>query len=76
MTTAIIDTYKLISTLKSRGFTEEQANGIREAIEQIDMSNLATKTDISDLKVEIFKWSVPMLLGQAGVIVALMKAFG
>jgi hypothetical protein len=82
--TAIVDTYKLITNLKARGFTEEQAQGVTEAINEIDLSHLATKADIAELKAEIrttsselkadiFKWIVPLLLGQAGLITALVK---
>jgi hypothetical protein len=87
MSTITFDTYKLISSLKQRGFSEEQAAGVKEALEQIDLSALATKADVSavksdikadfaDFRAEIFKWAVPMLLGQTGVIVALIKFLG
>jgi hypothetical protein len=87
MAAVIFDTYKLVNMLIDRGFTQEQANGVREAVEQIDLSNLATKADLqsvksdikadfSDFRAEIFKWAVPVLIGQSGLIVALIKMMG
>lgn len=84
MVSITIDTYSLISGLKSRGFSEEQARGVSDAIQQIDMSNLATKGDLhleistlraelSDFRAELFKWLIPLLMGQAGLIAALVK---
>ncbi len=87
MTAITIDTYKLVANLKTRGFTEEQAIGVTEAIQEIDLSEMATKGDLitlksdlkaefADFRAEIFKWAVPMLIGQAGFIVLVLKFLG
>ncbi|MGH6917750.1 MAG: hypothetical protein ACREJ0_08600 [Geminicoccaceae bacterium] len=36
-------------------------------------SEMATKADLAQLETKIIKWPVPLLLGQAGLIVALIK---
>ncbi|MGH6912692.1 MAG: hypothetical protein ACREH3_03175 [Geminicoccales bacterium] len=36
-------------------------------------SEMATKADLAQLETKIIKWLVPLLLGQTGLIVALIK---
>lgn len=43
------NTYNLVKILKQKGFTEEQADGIIDAIVK-SHENLATKQDIADTK--------------------------
>lgn len=45
-----LDTHRLVKHLESRGYTEEQAEGFIEAVEQIDLVGLATKEDIKSLQ--------------------------
>ena len=52
----IRDTHKLIASLQKRGFTAQQAEGITEAIMEIDASELATKADLRELKIDRVKW--------------------
>ena len=102
MTAVLVDTHQVVTHLLARGFTQEQAEGVTEAIQEIDLSQLATKTDIGILKADIdrleqrlekeverlshkidhsieklkadlFKWLLPLMLGQAGLIAALVK---
>ena len=67
------DTHKFVKHLTEKGFTEEQAEAL--AIEQVNLlnSNLATKTDLEALKVELLKWMFGALIAQGGLIVALVK---
>ena len=53
MTAIAFDTYKLIAKLRSRGFSEEQAIGINEAIQEIDLSTVASKADIQEVRNEL-----------------------
>ena len=46
----IRDTHKLIAKLQQRGFSAQQAEGITEAIKEIDAAGLATKTDLQELR--------------------------
>ena len=53
MTAITIDTHHMVKLLLSRGYTEEQAEGLVEALEAIDYNNVATKQDIKDLRHEL-----------------------
>ena len=59
----IRDTHKLIAKLQDRGFSAKQAEGITDAIKEIDASELATKNDIvllrqdlRELKFSLIQW--------------------
>jgi hypothetical protein len=60
-TTIVLDTHKVITRLKDRGFTEEQATGITEVVQEIDLSELATKSDLQELKVDMMKWNATVM---------------
>lgn len=75
----MLDTHRLIESLKQRGFSENQAEGITDAIQQIDLSQISSKADIAELKTEIrvvevkmLKWIVPLLLGQTALFAAIV----
>ena len=67
------DTHRFVKHLTEKGFTEEQAEAL--AIEQVNLlnGNLATKTDLEALKVELLKWVFSALIAQSGLIVAPIK---
>jgi hypothetical protein len=73
----IRDTHKLIASLQKRGFSAQQAEGITEAIKEIDASALATKADLRELKIDLIKWLTGVLiargLGTAALTVALIE---
>ena len=73
----IRDTHKLIAKLQQRGFSALQAEGITEAIKEIDASALATKADQQELKIELIKWLSAVLLahglGTAALTVARLQ---
>lgn len=77
--TLILDTHRLIESLKQRGFSENQAEGITDAIQQIDLSQISSKADIAELKTEMqaveakmLRWIVPLLLGQTALFAAIV----
>lgn len=82
--TLLIDTHRLVTTLKDRGFTEQQASGITEAIQEIDVGGLVTMeyldhkltAELAKLKADLFKALVPILLAQSALIVAMVDYFG
>ncbi len=50
------DTHAVVKELVAAGFTGEQAEAVTRAVRQaqdIDLSNLATKTDLAELKAEL-----------------------
>lgn len=78
--TLILDSHRLIETLKGRGFTIKQAEGISDALQEIDLSQLSTKTDVADLRSElraveirILKWVIPLLLGQTALFAVIVE---
>ena len=66
----IRDTHKLIAKLQQRGFSAQQAEGITEAIKEIDAVDLATKADVQQLKVDFEKALHRQTWGLVGVIFA------
>lgn len=75
----IRDTHKLVAKLQQRGFSTQQAEGITEAIKEIDASSLATKEDINllrhevrELKVSLIQWMIGIQLGYGALILAVL----
>ena len=50
MATIIADTHKLIQNLQTKEFTKEQAEGVAHTLQELDLSELATKTDLAQLE--------------------------
>lgn len=77
MNTIALDTHKTIKNLTQRGFTQEQAEGVVEALAE---SELVTKSDLhvglSDQKTSIIQWVAALLIAQAGLVVALQNLLG
>jgi hypothetical protein len=73
MQTLVIDTNGIIKKLEARGFSRTQAEGITEALKELDVSTLATKSDLKDLELRLVKWIAGMLLAQGALIVALIQ---
>ena len=68
-----MDTHKAISRLKEAGFEETKAEAIIDSLQEVDLQGFATKEDILNLKADIFKWLIPILLGQIAVFAAVVK---
>ncbi len=50
-----LDTHKIVKLLKDKGYSEEQAEGFVGAMQEISLSGVATKQDIHDVRVEMYK---------------------
>lgn len=53
MTITALDTHQTVKDLTAVGFTDAQAEALTQAlrhVQQIDLSDLATKTDIADVR--------------------------
>lgn len=78
MSAPTIDAPAVAQLLRKRGFTEEQATGVVEALWEIDASQLVTKSDfkeaVADLKVDIMRWLVLTQITLAGFLFAAMKS--
>ena len=79
MQTLVIDTSGIIKKLEQRGFSRTQAEGITDALKELDSSALVTKTDLkialADQTITMLKWMTAMLLAQGAFIVALIQYF-
>jgi hypothetical protein len=70
MQTLVVDTAGVVKKLEERGFSRTQAEGITEALKELDTSTLATKADIQELKVDFEKALHRQTWGLVGVIFA------
>jgi hypothetical protein len=86
MQTLVVDTNGIVKKLEQRGFSRAQAEGITEALKELDTSTLATKTDVNDavqmLKlamrdqaITLITWMTGILIAQGALIVALIQYF-
>ena len=84
MQTLVVDTNGIVKKLEQRGFSRTQAEGITEALKELDTSSLVTKSDLSaavktlelatrDQAITIIKWMTGMLLAQGALVVALLQ---
>ena len=54
-----LDTHELVKDLKASGFTDTQAEAVTRAVrlaQDLDFSNVATKTDIAEHGLRLIKW--------------------
>ena len=80
-----LDTHETVKRLTAAGFTDAQAEAVTAAVKQafdIDLSNLATKSDIADvrremadMKAELVKWVVGVGFAQVATVSAVLKLF-
>jgi cytochrome P450 len=80
-----LDTHETVKRLTAAGFTDAQAEALTAAVRQavdIDLSRIATKTDIADvrremaeIKAELVKWVVGVGFAQVATILAALKLF-
>ena len=79
MQTLVIDTSGIVKKLEQRGFSRTQAEGITDALKELDSSALVTKTDLkialAHQTITMLKWMTAMLLAQGAFIVALIQYF-
>ena len=73
MVTLIKDTHSLFQTLQSGGFTDQQAEALKVTFDSIDLSELATKDDLKDLRIEFYKIAAAQTLIIIGAMVALAQ---
>ena len=77
MQTLIIDTNGVVKKLEQRGFSRAQAEGVAEALKELDTSQLVTKADLeialANQTITIIKWMTGMLLAQGALIVTLLE---
>jgi hypothetical protein len=78
MQTLVIDTNGIVKKLEQRGFSRAQAEGITEALKELDTSTLATKSDlkneIRNLELRLYKYFSAILVAHAVGTAALTLA--
>ena len=86
MQTLVIDTNGIVKKLEQRGFSRAQAEGITEALKELDTSSLATNAALDsavqklqlamrDQAITIITWMTGILVAQGALIVALIQYF-
>ena len=74
MATIVSDTHKAILFLQKSKLSSEQAQGIVEFVEQyVDISHLATKDDVKDLKLDLYKALAGQTVVILGVVIAILQ---
>ena len=84
MQTLVIDTNGIVKKLEQRGFSRTQAEGITEALKELDTSGLTTKADLKEAvqaleltvartTTTIITWMFGALLAQGALVVALIE---
>jgi hypothetical protein len=79
MQTLVVDTQGIVKKLEQRGFSRAQAEGITEALQELDTSNLVTKADLREalraLELRLYKFMFAAMSAQTALIVALLEYF-
>ena len=77
MQTLVVDTNGIVKKLEEKGFSRTQAESITEALKELDIAHLVTKTDLelalTRQSVTIISWMTAMLLGQGALVVTLIE---
>jgi hypothetical protein len=77
MSTITFDTLKFVKKLESAGMSQASAEAIAsaqsEAFEELTKTkDLATKSDLLELKLDLLKWIVGLALGQIAILVGIL----
>lgn len=77
MTAITFDTLEFSKTLQNAGMEQRQAEALaqaqRRAFEQmVTTKELATKSDLLDLKHDILKWMLTLIVAQTALIIAVL----
>jgi hypothetical protein len=77
MQTLVIDTNGIVKKLEQRGFSRTQAEGITDALKELDTSKLVTKADLeialANQTITLIKWMTGALLAQGALVVTLLE---
>ena len=73
MATLVADTHKAIVLLQEKKFSPSQAEGIVEVLNQLDVLHLATKDDMKDLRLDVYKALAAQTVVIIGVVVTLFQ---
>jgi len=72
----LVESHRLVSTLKAKGFSEQQAEGVVDAITEIMVDSFATKQDLdlrlAKLEIRFLVLLIPLLVAQVGIFAAIV----
>nr|VFJ74615.1 MAG: Protein of unknown function (DUF1640) [Candidatus Kentron sp. FM]VFK23394.1 MAG: Protein of unknown function (DUF1640) [Candidatus Kentron sp. FM] len=75
MTTITFDTLEFTRRLTDAGVSREQAEATADAMkEAVSKSDLVNKNDLHELKIDLIKWMIGLLIAQTALLVALFDA--
>ncbi|NWG30304.1 MAG: DUF1640 domain-containing protein [Rhodocyclaceae bacterium] len=73
MASITFDTLKFADRLKEAGVPVAQAEAeVRALAEALSASDIATKADLSELKMDIVMWMVGLALAQLGLLIGIL----
>jgi hypothetical protein len=77
-----LDTHESVKSLTAAGFTDAQAEALTAVVKRasdLDLSNIATKTDLANVELRLIKWVIGVGVGAVvaltGVIWAAAQVF-
>lgn len=80
MATIVADTHKVIPKLVERGYTQDQAEAFTEVLQDLDLSELATKADLQELRIQLtgeihgLSWKMSgLLFAQGALVIAILQ---
>ncbi len=76
MAVAVFDAHRAIGALVAAGFDEKQARAVTDTVRGAISEGVATKADIAELKADMLKVAVGIVVANAALTVALFKLFG
>ncbi len=71
----LVDTHELVEQLIEEGFSKEQAEGVTNAIKSIDLSHLATKQDILEIKQDMKELEYRMTIKIGAIVIGALAFF-
>ena len=74
MATLIKDTHRAVLALQKQDFSEKQAEGLVNIFGDADLSELATKGDIQDLRLEMYRNKLDLYKAMAGQTIVSLGA--
>ena len=80
MTGISIDSHSAFVRLTDSGLPEKQAEAVVQTLQEATIQNVATKDDVRMLKdeimkakVDVFRWAVPLLVGQIALFAVITE---
>ncbi|AJP48098.1 hypothetical protein PG1C_05735 [Rugosibacter aromaticivorans] len=74
MATLSFDTHQFVKTLEKRGFTQDQAEGINEALKDaLTVAEVATKHDLRELEYRLTLKLGTLIAAAIGIVATIVK---